>query len=278
MLEELIDEIAASEWKRRNEGRNLEGEEGAAALLDVLKGSSLKTIVYALEMGIDPNGEIEGKHPLEWIASRDWKTAKDLYIRVLILTAYGSDPAVLSWGKKERWSCLYVIDVYRVEHYLSQERMFKGVQALGLLNQKGMGGQTLIHIAAQRDLDVLIDLLRGHVDFNAQTGEGMTPLHFAAEAYNSSAAVERLLESGANPNLIDKYKRTALGAALFASRFDKAAIIANAGGRLFNGEAHNLDHYLPKITKMLEEAKDILRPEALERIQNELGLALLKEL
>jgi ankyrin repeat protein len=236
-------------------GYRFEGEDGTRALFTALRTWGLRTIARVLEMGADPNGKLEGRHPLEWWASEDFGIEERIrYLLFLILAAYGADLSVIPWGAKEQEGCWQAIEEARhLDEYLSGERLFKAVQALGLLSYRNKYGESLLHVAAQKEWPDFVRQAVGHLDFNERTTYGRTPLHIAARARwckDPEQVVGALLEGGADPNLLDEDGQSPLTEAILWGNFDSAARIANAGGRLI---AEMDPHLVRRLRRKLDE-------------------------
>lgn len=69
------------------------------------------------------------------------------------------------------------------------------------VNSRAPGASSLLHLAAFHDqLDIARELIARGAHVNAQTDQGITPLHSA----KSAAMIRLLLENGANPNAVTK--------------------------------------------------------------------------
>ncbi len=85
------------------------------------------------------------------------------------------------------------------------------------VNFKGRGGDTALHLAAQKGFQAVIEvLLASHTDVNAQNAGGATPLCSAVQS-GQVKIVRMLLAAGADGNLKDSKGRTALNYAIRTS-------------------------------------------------------------
>lgn len=79
-------------------------------------------------------------------------------------------------------------------------------------------GRTLLHLATEVEslasVDVLVERGIGSI-LDVQDCDGMTALHAAAR-YNSVPLVKRLVEAGADPNILDVNGRTCMHEAILA--------------------------------------------------------------
>ena len=105
------------------------------------------------------------------------------------------------------------------------------------LNEPGKYGRSLlVELAMRRNGEAVEELLKMGADPNLACDDGFTPLLYLSgtacktesrlkegakwlESSEAIAVVERLLESGANPNRLNKYKMGPLGAAVMYGNF-----------------------------------------------------------
>ena len=110
----------------------------------------------------------------------------------------------------------------------------------GRLNEPGKYGRSLlVELALRRNGPAVEELLKMGADPNLACDDGFTPLLYLSgtacrsqgplgqsgsgrESAEAIAVVERLLESGANPNKLNKYKMGPLAAAVMYGNFEVA--------------------------------------------------------
>lgn len=101
------------------------------------------------------------------------------------------------------------------------------------INARDNNGRTsLIHAAANLELEIIDRLLAAGANVNATADDGMTPLIHAVDSYDSDPeVVERLLEAGANPNACNDLGKTSLAYATENGRDNITRILLQAGAK-----------------------------------------------
>jgi ankyrin repeat protein len=90
-----------------------------------------------------------------------------------------------------------------------------------------------IHEAARKGKDdVLTTLLNSGTDINSRQSEGLTPLMVAACFSDKRSTLELLLERGADVNLYDHGKRTALMHCINCNRKEETKILIKKGANI----------------------------------------------
>lgn len=129
----------------------------------------------------------------KWYVIREGGMQKMYYVqclvRVALLAVIGTVGAVFGAAKKE----------VAVFHDAIRSNDMQAIYAsLHLVNTRGENRQTALHLAAQQNNEMLVNLLiQNQAHINAQTYDGRAPLHEAIQA-QSCAVVQQLLRCGAH--------------------------------------------------------------------------------
>ncbi|HPS02177.1 MAG TPA: ankyrin repeat domain-containing protein [Candidatus Sumerlaeota bacterium] len=164
--------------------------------IDLLKASILqertKVTKWLLEKGLDPNSkDFQGCTPLHFAA------AGGDYESIQLLLDHGAN--IQERSRSGRSVISYAVWNYELFRYL-----VKIVPNFDPLMRDNYG-DTLLHSACICHVDeprTIYYLVSMGVDPNSRTKEGKTPLYFATECRHPKQVVA-LLESGANPDLLD---------------------------------------------------------------------------
>lgn len=114
------------------------------------------------------------------------------------------------------------------KRYATEYTDFIGIDLVEA-NQKGMGDDSPLHVAARMGLinDVIL-LLKHEADINACGDIGLTPLHYAA-ANGHINALKLLIKEGANINSKDEFGKTPLDWAKSESRMEVVDFLREKG-------------------------------------------------
>jgi ankyrin repeat protein len=109
------------------------------------------------------------------------------------------------------------------------EEIFEFLEcALSSVNERGVDGNTPLHIACEREnLDEVLALINGGADVNAIGDMWTQPLHIAA-ASGKLQIVKALMRAGANPMCWDHFRRTPLSLATANGHNEIIAILESA--------------------------------------------------
>lgn len=94
-------------------------------------------------------------------------------------------------------------------HWASGETMAALIAIGASVSGRDANGNSLLHMAAEAENHLMIDFLAGFPDLlDGTNNQGMTPLHVAAKK-GADEALWRLLDAGADHNLVDQTGQTA---------------------------------------------------------------------
>ncbi|MCH2224999.1 MAG: ankyrin repeat domain-containing protein [Crocinitomicaceae bacterium] len=78
------------------------------------------------------------------------------------------------------------------------------------INGKNNKSENALHLAVKRNnLDILEILLSQNIDINAKNENGLTPLHLAAMTAKDDSIIKKLVEAGADKQLLTPFEETA---------------------------------------------------------------------
>jgi len=98
-------------------------------------------------------------------------------------------------------------------------------------NMKGTCEQ-LLKACEEKNVTTALKLIDGGADLNCVNEKKKTPLILTSESYKLDVVADRLIKKGANLDLIDEYKRSALMTACIMKHAKTAMLLVNAGANL----------------------------------------------
>jgi ankyrin repeat protein len=127
-----------------------------------------------------------------------------------LLLKKGAD--IQTKDKKGNSLAYYLLNTFRTKDSKVFDTKLKLLQENGLsMNQTQQGGNTLVHLATQKNnLALLKRLVSFDIDVNARNDEGYTALHIAAMKAENDAILKYLLSLGADKTIKTEFDETVL--------------------------------------------------------------------
>ncbi len=184
---------------------NLQDEGGDSPFMNAANSNDLKVVQYLSGYVKDFNAKDEnGRSTLAMAVNRNTIAIVDFLLKK------GAD--VQTKDKEGNSLAYYLLNTFRTKDVKVFDAKLKLLQDNGLsMNQTQLGGNTLVHLATQKNnLALLKRLVSFGIDINAKNDEGYTALHIAAMKAENDAILKYLLDLGADKTIKTEFDETVL--------------------------------------------------------------------
>ncbi len=184
---------------------NLQDDGGGSPFMNAANSNDLKVIQFLSNYVKDFN--IKDKNGCSALAMAINRNTVDV---VSFLLKKGAD--IQTKDKEGNSLAYYLLNTFKAKDTRVFEAKLKLLQEKGLsINQAQNGGNTLLHIVAQKNnLELLKRLTSFDIDINAKNNEGYTALHIAAMKAKNDAILKYLLSLGADKAIKTEFDETVL--------------------------------------------------------------------
>lgn len=184
---------------------NLQDNGGDSPFMNAANSNDFKVVEYLSDYVKDINTIDEnGRSALTMAVNRNTTAIVDFLLKK------GADIQIKD--KEGNSLAYYLLNTFRAKDAKVFDATLKLLQENGLsMNQKQQGGNTLVHLATQKNnLALLKRLVSFGIDVNAKNDEGYTALHIAAMKAENDAILKYLLDLGADKTIKTEFDETAL--------------------------------------------------------------------
>lgn len=184
---------------------NLQDEGGNSPFMNAANSNDLKVVEFLSNYVKGFNAKDEnGRSALAMAVNRNTTAVVDFLLKK------GAD--IQTKDKEGNSLAYYLLNTFRTKDSKVFDAKLKLLQENGLsMNQTQQGGNTLVHLATQKNnLALLKRLVSFDIDVNARNDEGYTALHIAAMKAENDAILKYLLSLGADKTIKTEFDETVL--------------------------------------------------------------------